>query len=146
MVPYSKSGGSPAARALWSLSGSTSCAKKASSTVLPVLCSKAAIISRTASSSAGAKPSSHHTTRSAARTPSGASASAAARRMARTRMMPSLVGLTPQHGPAREARQRTTARRPYHPSVLPDAPEGRERDEELQEALDAAQATPEEGG
>src|SRR3954467_11838937 len=35
---------------------------------------------------------------------------------------------------------------PYHPSVLPDAPEGRERDEELQEALDAAQATPEEGG
>src|SRR3954462_10505648 len=35
---------------------------------------------------------------------------------------------------------------PYHPSVLPDAPEGREREEELQEALDAAQATPEEGG
>src|SRR5438309_10393029 len=34
----------------------------------------------------------------------------------------------------------------YHPSVLPDAPERRKRDEELQEALDAAQATPEEGG
>jgi putative transposase len=39
-----------------------------------------------------------------------------------------------------------TRRPPYHPSVLPDAPERRKRDEELQEALDAAQATPEEGG
>src|SRR4051794_37136144 len=34
----------------------------------------------------------------------------------------------------------------YHPSVLPDAPERRKRDEELQEALDAAQAAPDEGG
>jgi hypothetical protein len=35
---------------------------------------------------------------------------------------------------------------PHHPSVLPDAPEGWERDQELKETLDAAQATLEEGG
>src|SRR3954449_6862631 len=53
----------------------------------------------------------------------------------------------PGHRPA--ARRRAAGwevRQPYHPSVPPDAPEGWERDEELQEALDAAQATPEEGG
>src|SRR3954468_24612412 len=35
---------------------------------------------------------------------------------------------------------------PCHLSVLPDAPEGWQRDQELKEALDAAQAAPEEGG
>src|SRR3954452_9533679 len=35
---------------------------------------------------------------------------------------------------------------PCHPSVQPDAPEGWQRDQELKEALDAAQAAPEGGG
>src|SRR3954447_22262238 len=65
-----------------------------------------------------------------------------------------IVGPPSGHGPASRVGDpvplgvpaMAVDRSPYHPSVLPDAPEGREREEELQEALDAAQATPEEGG
>src|SRR3954451_10168463 len=42
--------------------------------------------------------------------------------------------------------QEPKASAPCHLSVLPDAPEGWQRDQELKEALDAAQAAPEEGG